>query len=98
MQVFDERTTGMHWHVQKGGAAHYRKARRQGRQVEVGVAIGADPAVCFAGTLPLPEGIDEMLVAGFIRKKPVELVRCETVDVEVPANAEIILEGYVDTG
>jgi len=71
MQVFDERTTAMHWHVQKGGAAHYRKAKRQGRRIEVGVAIGADPAVCFAGTLPLPEGIDEMLVAGFIRKKAV---------------------------
>ncbi len=97
MQVFDERTTAMHWHIQKGGAAHYRKAKRRGRRVEVGVAIGADPAVCFAGTLPLPEGIDEMLVAGFIRKKPVEMVRCETVDVEVPANAEIVLEGYVDT-
>jgi len=97
MQVFDERTTGMHWHVQKGGATHYRKAKHRGRRVEVGVAIGADPAVCFAGTLPLPEGIDEMLVAGFLRKKPVEMVRCETVDVEVPANAEIVLEGYVDT-
>jgi len=97
MQVFDERTTGMHWHVHKGAAAHYRKARRRGRRVEVAVAIGADPAVCFAGTLPLPEGVDEMLVAGFLRKKPVELVRCETVEVEVPANAEIVLEGYVDT-
>jgi 4-hydroxy-3-polyprenylbenzoate decarboxylase len=97
MQLFDERTTGMHWHIHKGGAAHYRKAKRRGRRVEVGVAIGADPAVCFAGTLPLPEGIDEMLVAGFIRKKPVEMVKCETVDVEVPTNAEIVLEGYVDT-
>jgi len=97
MQVFDERTTGMHWHIHKGAAAHYRKAKRLGRRVEVGVAIGADPAVCFAATLPLPEGIDEMLVAGYIRKQPVELVRCETVDVEVPAGAEIVLEGYVDT-
>lgn len=97
MQIFDERTTAMHWHIQKGGAAHYRKAKRLGRRVEVGVAIGADPAVCFAAALPLPEGFDEMLVAGFIRKKPVELVKCETVDVEVPANAEIVLEGYVDT-
>jgi 4-hydroxy-3-polyprenylbenzoate decarboxylase len=97
MQVFDERTTGMHWHVHKGAAAHYRKAKRRGRRVEVGVAIGAEPVVCFAGTLPLPEGLDEMLVAGFLRKKPVELVRCETVDVEVPAAAEIVLEGYVDT-
>jgi len=96
MQVFDERTTGMHWHIHKGAAAHHRKAKRLGRRIEVGVAIGADPAVCFAGTLPLPEGIDEMLVAGYIRKRPVELVRCETVDVEVPAAAEIVLEGYVD--
>jgi len=97
MQLFDERTTGMHWHIHKGGAAHHRKAKRRGGRVEVGVAIGADPAVCFAGTLPLPEGVDEMLVAGFLRKQPVELTRCETVDVEVPANAEIVLEGYVDT-
>jgi 4-hydroxy-3-polyprenylbenzoate decarboxylase len=97
MQVFDERTTGMHWHIHKGAAAHYRKAKRLGRRVEVGVAIGADPAVCFAATLPLPEGIDEMLLAGYIRKQPVELVRCETVEVEVPASAEIVLEGYVDT-
>ncbi len=96
MQVFDERTTAMHWHIQKGGAAHHRKAKRKGQRIEVGVAIGADPAVCFAATLPLPEGIDEMLVAGFIRKQPVELVRCESVDVEVPASAEIVLEGYVD--
>ncbi len=97
MQLFDERTTGMHWHVHKGAAAHHRKAKRRGGRVEVGVAIGADPAVCFAGTLPLPEGVDEMLVAGFLRKQPVELTRCETVDVEVPANAEIVLEGYVNT-
>jgi 4-hydroxy-3-polyprenylbenzoate decarboxylase len=96
MQLFDERTTGMHWHIHKGAAAHHRKARRRGGRVEVGVAIGADPAVCFAGTLPLPEGVDEMLVAGFLRKQPVDLVRCRTVDVEVPANAEIVLEGYVD--
>ncbi len=96
MQVYDERTTGMHWHIHKGGAAHYRKSRRAGRRIEVGVAIGADPAVCFAGTLPLPEGLDEMLVAGFIRRQAVEMVRCETVDVEVPAQAEIVLEGYVD--
>jgi len=96
MQVYDERTTGMHWHVHKGGAAHHRKSQRAGRRIEVGVAIGADPAVCFAGTLPLPEGLDEMMVAGFIRKQPVEMVRCETVDVEIPAQAEIVLEGYVD--
>jgi 4-hydroxy-3-polyprenylbenzoate decarboxylase len=96
MQVFDARTTAMHWHIHKGGAAHFRKARRLGKRIEVGVALGADPATTFAATVPAPEGVDELLIAGFIRKRPVELVRCATVDLEVPATAEIILEGYVD--
>jgi 4-hydroxy-3-polyprenylbenzoate decarboxylase len=96
MQVFDQKTTAMHWHAHKGGAAHYRKAKRLGQRIEVAVAIGCDPATTFSATLPLPEGIDEMLVAGFLREKPVELVKCETIDLEVPANAEIVLEGYVD--
>jgi len=96
MQVFDARTTGMHWHIHKDGAAHYRKARAQGRRLPVAVALGADPATIYAATAPLPQGIDELLFAGFLRKEAVELVRCETVDLEVPAHAEIILEGYVD--
>ncbi|MFN3476849.1 MAG: UbiD family decarboxylase, partial [Candidatus Methylomirabilales bacterium] len=96
MQVFDEKTTAMHWHTHKGGAAHYRKAKRLGKRLEVAVALGCDPATTFAATLPLPEGVDELLVAGFLGKKPVELVKCETIDLEVPANAEIVLEGYVD--
>jgi len=66
------------------------------KQLEVAVSIGADPAVIYSATAPAPDGIDEMLLAGFIRKKPVELVKCETIDVEVPANSEIVLEGYVD--
>jgi 4-hydroxy-3-polyprenylbenzoate decarboxylase len=66
------------------------------RRMEVAVAIGSDPATMFAGVLPLPEGVDEMLISGFLRRKPVALVRAETVNVEVPANAEIVLEGYVD--
>lgn len=98
MQVYDEHTTGMHWHMHKGGAAHYRKACELGRRLEVAVVIGSDPACMYSATAPLPEGIDEMLFAGFLRKSPVELVRCETVDLEVPANAEIVLEGYVDPG
>ena len=97
MQVFDERTTGMHWHIQKGGAAHYRKAKHAGAGSRSASPSAPTPPCASPATLPLPEGIDEMLVAGFIRKKPVELVKCETVDVEVPANAEIVLEGYVDT-
>ncbi|MBZ5552528.1 MAG: UbiD family decarboxylase [Acidobacteriia bacterium] len=72
------------------------KSRPSSRRLEVAVAIGSDPATMLAGVLPLPEGVDEMLISGFLRKKPVTLVRAETVNVEVPANAEIILEGYVD--
>lgn len=96
MQVFDAKTTGMHWHIHKHGARDFKTSAERGERLEVAVAIGADPAVVYAATAPLPEGIEEMLFAGFLRKKPVELIRCETVDLEVPAHAEIILEGYVD--
>lgn len=97
MQVYDQRTTGMHWQTQKHGAEHYRKARAanpQGR-IPVVVAIGADPATALAGMLPVPPDMDEMMFAGFLRREPVEMVACETCDLEVPANAEIVLEGYV---
>ncbi|MGB9904528.1 MAG: UbiD family decarboxylase, partial [Desulfotomaculales bacterium] len=93
MQVYDGKTTGMHWHIHKGGAEHLRK--KQG-PLPVAVAIGADPATIYAATAPLPASLDEMFFAGFLRRSPVEMVRCETVDLEVPAHAEIILEGYVD--
>jgi len=93
MQVYDHRTTGMHWHIHKDAAEHYRKNRAK---MPVAVALGADPATIYAATAPLPHGIDELLLAGFLRKEPVELVKCETVDLEVPARAEIVLEGYVD--
>ena len=96
MQVYDERTTGMHWHVHKGGAAHYRLYERRGLRMPVAVALGADPVVTFCGAVPLPEEMDEMLFAGFLRGRGVEMVRCETSDIEVPANAEIVLEGYVN--
>lgn len=96
MQVFDERTTGMHWHLHKDGAEHHRRACAEKRRLEVAVALGGDPALIYAATAPLPRDLDEVLLAGFIRKQPVELVRCLTVDLEVPAHAEIILEGYVD--
>ena len=98
MQVYDSRTTAIHWHVHKDGARHYKKAENMGKRLEVAVAIGADPAVIYAATAPLPEGIDEMLFAGFIRKQPVQMVKCETIDMEVPANAEIVLEGYCSPG
>jgi 4-hydroxy-3-polyprenylbenzoate decarboxylase len=98
MHVYDSRTTGMHWHMHKDGARHYRNAERKGKRLEVAVALGADPAVMYSATAPLPEGIDEMLFAGFLRKSPVELVKCETVDLEVPAHSEIVLEGFCDAG
>lgn len=100
MQVYDGQTTGMHWHKHKGGAEHHRKgkeAKEPGNRImEVAVAIGADPAVIYSATAPLPPDIDEMMFAGFLRKQSVEMVKCVTVDLEVPANAEIVLEGYVD--
>ncbi len=98
MQVFDEKTTGMHWHVHKDGARHYLKAERRGEPLEVAVALGCDPATIYAATAPLPPDMDEMLFAGFLRKAPVELVKCETVDLEVPAQAEFVLEGYANPG
>lgn len=96
MQIYDETTTGMHWHMHKDGAENHRKQRRQNRRLEVAVALGADPACIFSAIAPMPPGIDEMLLAGFLRKEPVEMVKCETVDIEVPARSEIVLEGYVD--
>jgi 4-hydroxy-3-polyprenylbenzoate decarboxylase len=98
MQVFDGRTTGMHWQRHKGGAQHYRTAERLGKRMPVAVALGPDPALPFCATAPMPEGLDELLLAGFLRRDRVELVKCVTIDLEVPANAQIVLEGYVDPG
>ena len=100
MQVFDARTTGMHWQTHKQGAEHYRRLAAEGREtrMEVAVAVGADPATMYSAILPLPPDLDEMLFAGFMRGKPVEMVKCKTVDLEVPANAEIVLEGHVNLG
>ncbi len=128
MQVYDERSTGMHWQRQKVAAEHYRErmrtaaagasgesraaavdvmarssggsrlaegSRPEGR-MEVAVAIGTDPTLSFAAIVPAPPDVEEFMIAGFLRQKPVELVRCETVDLEVPASAEIVLEGYVN--
>jgi 4-hydroxy-3-polyprenylbenzoate decarboxylase len=127
MQIYDERTAGMHWQRQKVGAEHYREALRAGAvsgsparssaavdlmartsggsqlsdggmpagKMEVAVAIGTDPALTFSAIVPAPPDVEEYLIAGFLRQKPVELVKCETVDLEVPASAEIILEGHV---
>jgi UbiD family decarboxylase len=80
MQVYDGRTTGMHWQQHKGGAQHYRVAERLGKRLEVAVALGPDPALSYAATAPMPEGLDELLLAGFIRRERVDLVKCRTVD------------------
>jgi 4-hydroxy-3-polyprenylbenzoate decarboxylase len=100
LQVYDARTTGMHWQTHKQGAEHYRRLRAVGttKRMDVAVAIGADPATMYSAILPLPPDLDEMMIAGFLRSKPVEMVRCETVNIEVPAQAEIVLEGYVELG
>ena len=140
MQIYDERTTGMHWQRQKVGAEHYREVLRRAAQsmsgqlpsavqasdarlpgtsaavdimartsggsvlaegnqppgkMEVAVAIGTDPAITFSAIVPAPPDVEEYLIAGFLRQKPVELVKCETVDLEVPAVSEIVLEGHV---
>jgi 4-hydroxy-3-polyprenylbenzoate decarboxylase len=95
LQVFDGRTTGMHWHRHHDGARHYRESCRRGKPLQVAVALGADPATIYAATAPLPPGLDELIFAGFLRDRAVDVVRCRTVDLLVPAEAEIVLEGYV---
>jgi 4-hydroxy-3-polyprenylbenzoate decarboxylase len=96
MQVFDRNTTAMHWQMHKVGADHMKTAASTGHRIEVAVALGGDPAYAFSALAPLPPGIDEMMFAGFLRKEPVRLVKAKTVDVMVPADAEFVLEGYVD--
>jgi 4-hydroxy-3-polyprenylbenzoate decarboxylase len=98
MQVFDDRSTGMHWQRHKGGAQHHRVAERLGKRLEVAVALGAEPVLPYCATAPMPEGLDELLLAGFLARRRIELVRCVTVDLEVPASSHIVLEGYVEPG
>ena len=98
LQYFDDRTLGMHWQIHKGGAEHHRRAGEAPVPVEmpVAIALGGDPAMIYAASAPLPPGVDEVVFAGWLRGAPVELVKCRTVDLEVPAEAEMVLEGYVD--
>lgn len=99
LQVFDERTTGMHWQTHKQGAEHQRRMIAAGhKRMDVAVAIGCDPATMYSAILPLPPDLDEMMISGFLRRSPVEMVKCETSDIEVPAHAEIVLEGYLELG
>ncbi len=98
MQVYDRNTTGMHWQKHKDGAGQARGYEREGRRMEVAVAIGCDPATVFSAVAPLPPGLSEFLFAGFLRGESVPLVTGKTVSLPVPAEAEIVLEGYVDPG
>ncbi|MBN1688670.1 MAG: menaquinone biosynthesis decarboxylase [Candidatus Omnitrophica bacterium] len=99
MHVYDDTTTGMHWQVHKDGAEHLRRLGKMGHQrLEVAVVLGADPVTMFSAACPLPKGVDELMLAGFLRKESVPVVKCKTLDLEVPAEAEIVLEGYVETG
>ena len=99
MQIYDAHTTGMHWQTHKVGAHHYRIGEAQGQEkLEVAVALGGDPTTIWTGALPLPPDLDEIAVSGFIRDEAVEMVKCKSIDLEVPAHAEFVLEGYVVPG
>jgi 4-hydroxy-3-polyprenylbenzoate decarboxylase len=96
MQLFSNSMTGMHWHLHKNSARHYQEYKRLGLRMPVAVALGGDPSCTYAASAPLPDNIDEYMLAGFLRKQKVELVKCLTCDLEVPAEADFIIEGYVD--
>ncbi len=97
MQVFDPTLTGMHWHKHKVSAKHFQEYKKLGKKMPVAVALGGDPVYAYSATAPLPENVDEYMLAGFLRKKKTELVKCITQpDIEVPADADFIIEGYVD--
>src|SRR3954451_2893484 len=98
MQVFDGRSTGMHWQRHKGGAQHYRVAEKLKQRMPVAVALGPDPALAYSATAPMPEGLDEWILGGFLARRRIEMVKCVSVDLEVPASSHIVLEGYVEPG
>ncbi len=97
MQQFSPNSTGMHWHKHKVGARHYQAYKEKRQKMPVSVVLGGDPAYTYSATAPAPDHFDEYILAGFIRKKPVELVKCITNDIYVPADSDIVIEGYIDT-
>ncbi len=98
IHIYDKNTTGMHWHIHKDGARHYDKYKALGERMPAAIAVGSDPAVIYASSAPLPESVDEMVFAGFLRKEPVEMVKCISSDIEVPAHSELVIEGYLEPG
>jgi menaquinone biosynthesis decarboxylase len=98
LQVYDKKTTGMHWHPHKGGAAHYHEASKLGMDLEVAVILGGDPKMIFTAIAPLPEGMDELAFASYLRGKPIPMVPAKSISLRVPANAEFVLEGVVPQG
>ncbi|HEX8833304.1 MAG TPA: menaquinone biosynthesis decarboxylase [Abditibacteriaceae bacterium] len=96
VQIYDRNTTGMHWQIHKVGAQHSREAAERGEHIEAAICLGGDPCLPFCAIAPLPEEIDEMMFAGFLRGKPLEMVQCETIDVRVPADCEYVIEGTID--
>ncbi|HVB26406.1 MAG TPA: UbiD family decarboxylase, partial [Mycobacteriales bacterium] len=98
LQQHDRRTVGMHWQIHKDSNAHHAVAERRGERLPVAIAFGCDPAVTYAATAPLPPDLDEYLFAGFLRRERVHLVDCKTVPLQVPANAQVVLEGWLEPG
>lgn len=96
MQRFDARATGMHWHIHKTGARHYDAYKRAGRRMPVVVTLGGDPVYTYAATAPMPDNMDEYLLAGFLRRRPVRLVKALTCDIYIPEDCDFVIEGYVD--
>ena len=96
IQIYDKNTTGMHWHIHKDGAHHFFQYLQAKKRMEAAITIGGDPTTIYSSTAPLPPGVDEFLLAGFLRGKAIEIVRCKTIDIEVPAEAEFIIEGYLN--
>lgn len=96
VQVLDKKTCAMHWQLHKGGARHWRRAKERGERIEAAIALGGDPAETYSASAPLPDPFDEMIFAGFLRKRAVEMVKCKTVDIEVPADSDFVIEGTID--
>jgi len=97
MQVFDEKTTGLHWHRHKGGAAHFEAWKKKGKRMPVSVTLGGDPVLTYSATAPMPEGIDENMLAGFLKNEKVKLVKSHTNNIWIPECSDFVIEGYVDT-